>query len=277
MIKRETYINKEKIKSIKYNIGLYGAGTQSTGMILMALTEKKECGLDYAIFSDVGAEPDHVLEYKEYFAEYVFNEFGFKIYTVQYKNLDHEIREYLKGNRKRVSQIPLFTETGMLMRQCTQDYKIAVADKFIKKEHGIKRKNSEQSNSIALHMGISIDEIQRLKYSTQWWKVLLYPIIEKGMRRNDTIQLVKKHGLKEPPRSACYFCPFHSNYYWKYLHDNYPMEYEKAIEFDELIRNYPNMNQKCYLHKSRKPLKNVDYTQSDFMDLIDECHGYCGM
>lgn len=276
MINRETYLTVDNIKSIKNNVALYGAGTQSTGMILMALVEK-ECALDFAIFSDTGAEPDHVIEYKEYFTEFVFNEFGFKIYTVKDKNLDTEIREYLKGNRKRVSQIPLFTDTGILIRQCTQDYKIAVADKFIKNKYSINRKNSEQSNSIAVHMGISIDEIQRLKKSTQWWKTIVYPLIEKGMRRNDTINMVKKYGLKEPPRSACYFCPFHSNDYWGYLYNKYPLEYKKAIEFDELIRNYPKMNQKCYLHRSRKPLKYIDYNQTSFIDLIDECYGYCGM
>jgi len=256
---------------------MYGAGTQSTGLILMALNKEFDCIPDFAVFADVGAEPAHVIEYKEYFAEYVLNNFGFEIKTVRYKNLDNEIREYIKGNRSRVSQIPFYTETGMVMRQCTQDYKIKPADKLIKELFEIKRKNKEQKGIIALWMGISIDEIQRMKSSTQWWKTLIYPLIEKGYRRIDTIKYVKKHGLKEPPRSACYFCPFHSNEYWKYLYENHPDEYKEAIDFDEKIRVYPKMRQKMFIHKSRKPLSSIDYTQTSLTDLLDECDGYCGI
>jgi hypothetical protein len=276
LLNRSAYLRISDVQ-IKHYVAMYGAGTQSTGMILMALTGHFNEKPNFAIFSDTGAEPNHVIEYKEYFSEYVKNEFDFNIITVQNKNLETDILEYLKGHKKRVSQIPLRSKTGLMMRQCTQDYKIDPSDKFIKKKLNIKRKNNNQANSVALWMGISIDEIQRMKRSVQWWKVLLYPLIENGYRRNDTIQFVKKHGLKEPPRSACYFCPFHSNDYWAYLNKHYPEEYSKAIIFDEKIRDYPGLNDKMYLHKNAIPLKDINFNQQDLTDLLDECDGYCGI
>ena len=277
MIARTTYLTEEQILSTKHNVLMYGAGTQSTGLLLMALNGDLGEKPDFAIFADTGGEPMHVIEYKDYFAEYVYDEYGFEIKTVSNGNLLDDINKYLRGETKRVAQIPLYSETGLLMRQCTMEYKITVADNYIKERIGIRRKNKEQESSVALWMGISIDELQRLKTSTQWWKTLIYPLVENGFRRDDTIRYVAKHGLKEPPRSACFFCPFHSNAYWKYLHDNHNDEYQKAIVLDDAIRDYPKMRQKMYLHKSKIPLRDVNYNQRDLLDLIDECDGYCGI
>ncbi len=278
MIKRTTYLPQKEIDLIKHNVVLYGAGTQSTGMILMALNGEFDTKPDFAVFSDTGGEPEHVTEYNEYFSEYVMNEFGFEIITIRGKNLENEIEDYLNGKIKRVAAIPLRTENlGMLMRQCTQDYKIIPLNKLIKEKLEIRRKNTEQHKSVAKWMGISLDEIQRLKTSLEWWNVIVYPLIEKGFRREDTIKYVKKFGLKAPPRSACYFCPFHSLSYWKYLNDKYPMEFQKAIIFDEKIRNYKGLKQKAYLHRSLKPLKDIDFNyQTSLIDMIDDCGGYCG-
>lgn len=278
IIKRTTYLPQKDIDLVKHNVVMYGAGTQSTGMILMALNGEFDAVPEFAVFSDTGGEPDHVLEYNEYFSEFVINEFGFEIIKTQYRDLDKEIVDFLDGKNKRVAAIPLRTETGILMRQCTRDYKINPSNKIIKERLGVIRKNKGQYNCVAKWMGISLDEIQRMKTSTDWWNVIIYPLIEKGYRREDTIKYVKKFGLKEPPRSACYFCPFHSPSYWKHLNDKYPNEFQKAVEFDEKIRNYKGLKQKTYLHRSLKPLKDIDFNyQTNFLDMIDECDGYCGI
>lgn len=274
---KDEVLDEKVLDSIQYNVLLYGAGTQSTGLLLMALEGEFESKPDFAVFADTGAEPDHVIEYKEYFAEYVKKNYDFDIITVSKGNLDQDIRSYLKGETKRVAQIPLRSYGGLLMRQCTQDYKIAPADKIIKQLCEVKRKNKEQVNMIGLWMGISLDEIQRMKSSTQWWKVLIYPLIEKGFRREDTINYVTRFGLKTPPRSACYFCPFHSPSYWNHLKKEYPNEHKKAIEFDELIRNYPKLKKQMFLHRQTKPLSEVENNQTDLFGMIDECEGYCGM
>ncbi len=69
-------------------------------------------------------------------------------------------------------------------------------------------------------MGISTDEMQRMKESTDWWSIKRYPLIEKEFVRNDSIKYVEKFGLPTPPRSACTFCPYHSNKEWLDLKKN---------------------------------------------------------
>jgi len=287
-MKRTTYLNQSALDNIKNYVAMYGAGTQSTGMILDLI--EREQPLDFALFADTGGEPEHVIEYKEYFSEYVRKEYGVEIVTVKTINkenkpmsLEKETLEYMKGNRKRVANIPLFlkgdgSEIGKLIRQCTGDYKINPSDKYIKKRLEIRRKNVEQTQNVAIYMGISIDEAQRMKYSTEWWKVILYPLVEEGFTRQKTIDLVNRHGLKEPPRSACYFCPFHSHSYWKHLKKEYPNEFKKAIEFDEAIRNNPKLEKQSFIYKKGIPLKDVDFdNQIDLFDMIDDCGGYCGI
>lgn len=276
-INRTAYLTEGQILSAKHRVLMYGAGTQSTGLLLMALNGVLGEVPDFAVFADTGGEPEHVIKYKDYFTKYVFEKYGFEIVTVSRGNLEDDIFKYLRGEINRVSQIPLYSETGILLRQCTFDYKIAVIDKYVKDRVGIKRKNDAQHETVAVWMGISVDEIQRMKISTQWWKTMIYPLIEHGYKRDEVIKYVKDCGVDEPPRSACYFCPFHSNHYWKYLYENYRDEFKKAIILDEAIRDYPKMNQKMYLHKQRIPLKDVDFSQMDMFDLIDECDGYCGI
>lgn len=276
-ISRSTYLTNDQISRVKHEVLLYGAGTQSTGLLLMALNGELPSVPEFAIFADTGGEPDHVIEYKDYFTDYVKREFDFDIITVQHGNLEQDVKDYLAGKKTRVAAIPLRSKNGLLIRQCTSDYKIKPSDKYLKEFYAVRRKNEEQTGMIGLWMGISIDEMQRMKASTQWWKTILYPLIESGMRRNDTIKYVKKHGLEDPPRSACYFCPFHSAQYWRYLKQSYPHEYEKAIQFDELIRDYPKLSEQMYLHRKTVPLREIDHNQVDLLDMIDECDGYCGI
>lgn len=207
-IERTKYLKQQQIDKIKHCVIMYGGGTQSTGMTLMALNDEFDIKPSFAIFADTGAEPQHVYDYLQYFIDYVKRQYDFDIITVSAGNLEKDINEYLNGNISRVAQIPIYTDTGILIRQCTNDYKIAPADKYIKQQFNIQRKNKTQENSVACMMGISVDEVQRIKQSTQWWKTLLYPLIEHGYRRDETIRYIKKHNLKEPPRSSCYFCPF---------------------------------------------------------------------
>jgi 3'-phosphoadenosine 5'-phosphosulfate sulfotransferase (PAPS reductase)/FAD synthetase len=145
----------------------------------------------------------------------------------------------------------------MIRRQCTNEYKIAPMSKYIKKEFGIGRGKWDSKSEVNRMFGISLDEIERCKVSTDWWAVNKYPLVDWRMYRHEVIDYInEKHPkLKNPPRSSCYFCPFHSDDYWRRLKEKHPDEFAKAIEIDEKIRIYPKMNEECFLHRSRKPLK----------------------
>lgn len=56
-----------------------------------------------------------------------------------------------------------------------------------------------------------------------------------GITRADCIQIIARAGIPVPPRSACYFCPFHSGEEWRRLQRETPELFERACELEELL------------------------------------------
>ena len=129
-------------------------------------------------------------------------------------------------------------------------------------------------------MGISTDEIQRAKKPQQQWQINYYPLLELDMSRHDCKHYIKEKQVKQPPRSACIVCPYHSNEEWQHLKDNYPTEFKEAVAFDYAIRDKKD-GIKNYLHSSFIPLDQVNFKkkqeiyQGSLFD--DECEGICGI
>ena len=107
------------------NVISLGAGKQSTYMLLTALEGKYGVKPDYAIFSDTGCEPRYVYDQLQWLKEYCWGNYQFEIITVSQGHLLSDVEEYVDGKTKRASQLPFFLEDGgIVMRQCTADYKI---------------------------------------------------------------------------------------------------------------------------------------------------------
>ena len=106
-------------------------------------------------------------------------------------------------------------------------------------------------------------------------------MIEKRLRRHDCLQYMKDNNLPLPMKSSCVFCPYHDNKSWEEIQNDTEL-WKIAIDVDESIRNLSNRGEedKMYLHKSCKPLKDIDFTdnQIDLFDGFDnECDGVCGI
>lgn len=260
------------------NVLLYGGGTQSTGLLLMALD-----GLfvvpDLTIFADTYSEPYFVYDYIRLVREYIENKYNYEIDVVFGGILESDIR-VSKITGKRVASIPLYTENkGMIRRQCTDEYKIKPITRYLKEYFNIGRKTKDSKPTIKRWFGISLDEIERCKVSQDWWAENYYPLVEMRMYRHGVINYINKNHpeLANPSRSSCYFCPFHSDNYWRMLKEKHPNEFRRAIEIDEIIRINPKLNNKCYLHRSCKPLSEVDFSKHGQLEIFGECDGYCGI
>lgn len=209
-----------------------------------------------------------------------------RIYRAQAKfgrNIVDEVQGHWKGEIKRCGQPPLFTKDkagGMLSRHCTKEYKIEVVDQKIREVlgYGFRQK---MRHKIDLLMGISADEMQRMRISQQAWKRNLYPLVDLNLRREDCVRYVEKLGLGTPPRSACYFCPYKTNKEWKLLKEQAPDDWDKAVEFDRAIRTSasPKLTSEFFVHSSRVPLDQADLQDYDSgqLSMLDECEGICGV
>ena len=249
-----------------------GAGKQSSYMLLNALDNKFKFKPDFAIYAETGSELEITNTYVNWLKNYVKIKYNFDIIFVTNGNLMNDIELYVNGNKKGNPQIPLRLKNGgILNRHCTSDYKLKPIRKYLQ---SIRKKET-----INLWIGISLDEIERIKYSNVKYITHYYPLIEKRIKIENIVNWFKDNNMQEPTKSSCLICPFHSMNYWRVIKNNFPKEFKKACDFDELIRNYPKIKSETYLSSQQIPLKNVDFyqQQSLFPELIEECFGLCGL
>lgn len=262
----------------------FGAGTQSTAMLLMALKGEFNGVIpDYIIFSDTGWEQPFTYEWVEKVNRYIKEKYNREIITVSEKSIRADILRAVESG-ERLASLPFFTKDetgkkGMVLRQCTQEYKIDPVKRKIRDLLGYKPRQRVRE---IVHMwkGISTDEIQRVKPIADKWIEAEHPLIDiHQMNRSNCIAYVQREGLGTPAKSSCIGCPFHDNGTWLDLKRNDPESFEDACFIDEKIRRLPGLKSEVYLHKSCKPLREVDLNEDQltFDDFINECEGFCGI
>lgn len=275
-----------------------GFGVQSTGIQLMAglgLIPKP----DKAYFSNL-RETQETIDYIGYIAP-ILNDMGVPVKVLTPTDIYEHILSWPTADR--VSMIPVWFRNSEgkpqpLNRGCTVDFKIEVVASAIRLELGVKRL---KRNSVRVWQGISIDEERRAKKSALFpdsFRVNHYPLIGKFASITypnfkwvdySRIKLIEeifiKYGFKIPPKSSCFFCPFHDIEYWYHIYINFPEQWELACILDDSIRDYNTqsgvlLSGPFYLYKGLIPLREIDFekelykTQNQF--IIDGCNsGFC--
>ena len=285
----------EPPRPTKYNVLNLGAGVQSSALALMAA--KGEIGPmpDFAVFADTQAEPASVYAWLDWLEKHL----PFPVIRVTKGSLTDEILKVRVKEKSIYSDKPMtylrmnipvygLTPSGevkpALGRACTADFKVAPIIKEIRKRCGIK--HGQKETTVTQWLGISYDEMQRMKLPSNPWTQHRWPLIEKRMTRTHCKDWMARNGYPEPPRSACFYCPFHDDEEWRRLKTEDPVHFAKAVEFDKTYRRLQNENPgglriEVYLHKSCKPLDEVDFTDKDAgqlgFDFKSECEGMCGL
>lgn len=308
------------MSKMKHIISL-GAGVQSSTMALMAAHGEITPMPDCAIFADTQAEPQSVYTWLDWLEKQLpfpvirVTQGNLEVDSLQIKISRRTLTSYLR------TLIPLFTHTvirsgqgvlnwgfdedyedveedrereeawrepkvkkGILTRKCTGDYKVAPINREIRKQLGLTNKRSPIEPVVTQWIGISTDEASRMKDSKDAWNKMRWPLIEKGMSRSDCIEWMFNHNYPKPPRSACVFCPFHSDSEWRRLKYTEPEEFNRAVQFERKLQN-AQLNQdsllgKPFLHASLKPLDEIDFDNNPrpFERLFgNECEGMCGV
>lgn len=174
--------------------------------------------------------------------------------------------------------LPAFTQSdksaGMLKRQCTDDWKRKPMRQWLQAHR--------EGATVELLMGISLDEVQRMRESDVKYIVNSYPLIDKRMTRAACVTWLLAHGLEVPTKSACVFCPFQSRHEWRQVKDN-DADWQKAVEVDQYIRSMrlTDSGGELYVHPDMKPLAEVDMRTAEEHGQLslweNECYGLCGV
>jgi len=256
-----------------------GAGVQSTAVALMAARGEIEPP-DCAIFADTGAEPAAVYQHLDWLEA----QLPYPVHRVQARwgpLGDAVLASYAAD--KRGASPPFFTKNpdGMLPRHCSVEAKVRPINAKIREMLGVAPGRRVPAGvTVEVWLGISIDEAHRMKPSENAWMKNCWPLIDAGMSRANCLSWLSQRQYPIPGKSACVWCPYHSDEMWRAMKADQPEDFAAAVAFDAAIRDGSRgMQGTVYVHRSRVPLDQADlrsWAQRGQPDLFgNECEGVC--
>ena len=169
---------------------------------------------------------------------------------------------------------------AMGMRQCTAEYKIRPLQTKMRELCNLGKGEKSKEIACQVLIGISLDEVIRMKPSQNKWAVHEFPLIDARMSRQDCLNWMKRKGYPLPPKSSCIGCPYHSDHEWRLIKAD-PESWADAVMIDKAIRKVPKINAQQFMHKSCVPLDEVDFSTAADHGQVDmfnnECEGICGI
>lgn len=257
------------------NIISLGAGVQSSTMALMAAHGDITPMPKAAIFADTQSEPQSVYKWLDWLEK----QLPFPVIRVTHGNLLNEAVRVITtkhGTKRMGGWPPIFAigDSGVpspMMRQCTTEFKINPI-----------RKALREFKPIIQWIGISFDEVHRMKPSRDNWITNRWPLIDLRMKRYDCLNWMNGKGYPEPPRSACIFCPYMRDREWLRLKNEEPESFKKAIWFEKEIniaKEQIGFIGDLRLHRSMKLINEVEFNpHRNQINLFgNECEGMCGV
>lgn len=261
----------------------YGGGVQSTALLVLAvegkLTDIMGGEIDAALFSNTGDDSEHpaTLEFVRNIAIPWAAERGLTIHELQRTTKDGEV-ETLWGRathpEKRSLPIPVRLSNGApASRHCTVDFKIKVLQKWIK-QHG-----ATADDPAVVAVGISTDEFQRANNkSDAAFERRVFPLLNLGLSRADCEVIIKKSGLPVPPKSSCFFCPWHSRLTWAEMRRDEPDLFEKSAQLEDILHEKADRfgHKRAYLTDRLVPLRDaIPAAGATLFDSMDFNAGEC--
>lgn len=205
----------------------YGGGVQSSALCVLAATGRLDAILggpvDAALLANVGddSEEPRTLEYVRTIMHPWAADRGLPVHELQRIKRDGTV-ETLWGRLMREGSrslpIPVRMSNGAPgRRSCTADFKIAVVGRWLK-AHG-----ASKDNPATVCIGISTDEYHRANSKkVEAYERPVYPLLELGLDRQACVRIIQQAGLPVPPKSSCFFCPFHRPTMWAEMRRDQP-------------------------------------------------------
>ena len=274
----------------------FGGGRQSTAALVLAAQGQLDVNL--FIFANVGDDaenPDTLAYIRDHSRPYA-EAHGIELVEVQRRfrdGRDPSLYAHLNRDLRGVAIPMRMGDTGApVARRCTYDWKIRVIAHYLKRE----RKWPEPWQ---VQLGISWDESHRvsdeetpveqvisegrmveidgIRYEKRW------PLCELRLRVADCQRLIDGAGLPPPPKSSCWFCPFHSRAAWAALRLRQPDLFVRAVALEarqNAVRDSIGKD-RLYLTDRLKPLDVAIPEGAEQLELFDDpgagacTSGYC--
>ena len=216
-----------------------GAGVQSTVLLLLACAGELPHRPDVAIFADTGWEPKQVYQHLDWLEQIS----TIPIYRTQYRDLRRDTINGVSHSDHPFLDIPHYIttadgETRMSIRQCTTNYKVKPIIRLLRQLAGYPHPGPPPPpDSIHQWLGITTEEVHRVRDANRRFLRNCYPLLDLGMSRQDCIAWFQERYPGQPlAKSACVGCPFHSDRHWLEIYRRGGPEWDDTIAIDERLR-----------------------------------------
>ena len=264
-------LTKDRCSVIHLDAIAYGGGVQSTAMGVLASQGHIDCRT--MLFSNVGDDSEHPasLVYVREVATPWFAERGIEVVELHRHRRDgtpETLMGRLTKEGSRSLPIPVRMSNGAPgTRSCTADFKIRVIAKWAK-SHG-----ANAARPWRIGIGISTDEMHRANNRRQAdHERTVYPLLDLGLDRSACAQLIRDAGLPVPPKSSCWFCPFHRPQVWAEMRRDTPDLFEKSARLEDLLNRRRDTLGKdhVYLTRFARPLRDAIKPAQDALFDVDD-------
>ena len=202
------------------NVVSYGAGVDSTAMILKMVEE--QIPIDIVIFADTGGELPETYKTLQNMEKYL-KKLDIPLITV--RNFS------LKTLFEKCIMRKVFPDT--FRRWCTRDFKVAPIHRYYRKHLGEFHINE--------YLGIDAAETKRMRVAKEDYITKHYPLVDWDMNRLDCELFIAAKKFPTVIKSGCYFCPFNSKSRWDYIRKNHPRLYRLCKKLERNSKHYPKL------------------------------------
>lgn len=183
----------------------FGAGVNSTALMLLLLDE----GRDFeSVYIDPGTEWPETYEFLDYLKTQGYEYTWIKPIVEGETNLyDYLVKWKI---------LP-----SVFVRCCTAKFKTEPFYNYIEKP-------------AIVYIGYDFGEHSRRHVSDKVDIEYRFPLVDKKITRTQCKEIIRKHGLKIPPKSGCWLCPFRGIKGFKKLRNRYPELFKKAMYLESI-------------------------------------------
>ena len=195
----------------------FGAGTQSTAMLILA-AEGHLKKPELVIFADTGSETAETYAHVEEWAKPFCFDHQIPFEVVQ--SSKGSLHEYYLKKRN----IP-----SIGIAKCTVDFKVRPIRRRLREIVG--KKNG--TVLVQCWLGITTDEQNRRQPGNVKWVENVFPLLDElKMSRKDCIAFLADRGV-EVGKSGCWLCPYQKKRSWLSLKINHPELFDFAASMEE--------------------------------------------
>lgn len=214
----------------------FGGGVNTVALMIILLRSGKP--LDEAVFADTGGEVPETYDYVEIARDYLSR------HGVPFRIVSNINGRDLYGASWQRRVIP-----SVVWRWSTRDFKVRPIHRYYR--------------SLGVHInqyvGIAYDEIERMKDSRVPYVSNIYPLVDLKITRAGCVEIIEEAGLPVPVKSGCFFCPFNSAGRWRWLYEEHPDLYERAVALEENSKHFPGqrLTDQVYRERASVPLREL--------------------